>query len=523
MTSLPEWPDGLGPRILTLAGNNLTIDTRARKTASSLARAGFSVIAIGIDELGNADPTEHHDGAVLARMVPPANPRISSRLIRLSRAELRESMRYRVEIQRQRLQMGRRSLIAWSAWQSAEPSRLTRFLSRLWAGVLRRTSKNSAERAALQQRFDHRTESVDARIRMAPRKARVIATQRRHQLLTMAYKALAKNPKWSLGRGSWRRDLPEQQRFEAALGSVVDMLEPDLIHCHDIFHLGVASRAKARRKSRGQDMKLIYDAQEFIAGLPSDPVRRAAYTDLEEEYFGRADAVLTVSESLADLLEGRYGVRPAIVMNAPDMETARETEPLRSVAGVAEDSPLITYVGGIAPHRGAETLLDAMMFLPDDAHLVFVSNSTTGYVAQLLETAASTGINGRVHVVPYVAPEAVVSYIRSADVSVIPLRRDVVNYEVALPNKLFQSIHASVPVAVSDNPEMARFVREHGVGEVFVGGEPKSMADAIMNILENHRLYESRLSDPGLLDSLSWRQQAANLIKVYGSLGVSVP
>ncbi len=230
---------------------------------------------------------------------------------------------------------------------------------------------------------------------------------------------------------------------------------------------------------------------------------------------------MTVSPGLAKLISDRYGRNAELVLNAPDLDTSQETTPLRKVTGLPPEISIIVYIGGIAPDRGAETLLDSMLLLPDDVHLVFVSNSTTGYVAQLLETAASIGISDRVHIAPYVVPEAVVSYIRSADASVIPLSRDVVNYEVALPNKLFQSIHAGVPVAVSDNPEMARFVTEHEVGEVFEGGKPESMADAITRMLENQSHYESKLSDPALLDSISWGQQMEILMKVYGSLGVS--
>jgi glycosyltransferase involved in cell wall biosynthesis len=309
-------------------------------------------------------------------------------------------------------------------------------------------------------------------------------------------------------------------KWEAAIGPIVDHLQPDLIHCHDIFHLGLAVRAKARAKTAGRVMRVVYDAQEFIPGLPSDPWRRAAYTSLEEEYIGGADAVITVSESLGDLLFDRYAIRPGIVMNAPERSDPVPATPLREVIGLSPEDQLLVFVGGLAPDRGAEVLLAALPPLPESVHLVFVTNAVGGYREILESEAHRLGIGNRVHFAPFVEPEAVTSYIASADASIIPLSRDVINYEVALPNKLFQSIQAGVPVVVSDNPEMARFVPAHGVGTVFAGEDAASLTAGILQVLENRETYLANLADEEMLDALSWERQSEVLIGTYDSVGV---
>ncbi len=492
MSSIPDWPSKPGPKILTLAGNDLTIDVRARKTASSLARSGFSVIAVGIDNSGSLQRLEDFSGAALFRVTPPFDSRISTRVLRISRAELADSLRIRVERQRMRLQMLRRNFTSGEALQKSTPA----------------------------QRSDLR---IWARFRRAGARARLVALQGRHQLLTRIYRLLARPPGSNFPRGKWRRDLPELQKYEAVIGPIVDALRPDLIHVHDIFHLGLATRAKARLGSSGHTMKVVYDAQEFVAGLPTNPKRRAAYTSLEEEYFRFADDVVTVSPSLASLIEQKYGRRPKIVMNAPDTSTGTTARSLRDVAGISEGERIVVYVGGVAPDRGAEELIEATLALPGDTNLVFVCNSTTGYVARLVEKVRDIGLEQRVHFVPYVEPEAVVSYIRSADVSAIPLNRGVLNYEVALPNKLFQSLHARLPVAVSDNPEMERFVRQHDIGEVFEGGNIEAMVLAIEKLLNDLPRYHKAIDQPGFLDEMSWDRQAEALMAVYSTLGIDKP
>lgn len=520
MPQPPSWPNESGPRILTLVGNDLTIDVRARKTASALARAGFSVIALGIDNVGNAPTSSEHDGGILYRVVPPPDPRVSPRLFRLSKNELRDSTRYRADVLRRRLQVTRHYLIAHTQAESMRQHGWFRTLGRVWLVIATRLNVSERARGGVASRISAGGRVMNRILRVTPRRFRAILLQRRYQLTYLAYQWLARPPKRSRRRGRWRRDLPEMHRYESALGAVVDLLTPDLIHVHDIFHLGVAVRAKIRARNAGQSIKVVYDAHEFVKGLPIDLRRRSAYADLEREYIGDTDAVVTVSPGLIQLLYAEYGVTAKLVMNAPDMSTAEPTTDIRKVAKIPEGENVLVYVGGIAPHRGAEKMIEALLGLPDDTHLVFVSASSSSYIEGLAQQATESGVGERVHFVPYVPPEAVVAYIESADVSVIPLSRDVPNYEVALPNKLFQSIQAQVPVVVSDNPDMKTYVESTGIGEVFDGSSVADMAEAILRVLDNPGLYRKALAQPQLRAEATWENQMTTLIEVYRNLDV---
>lgn len=514
--SIPNWPAGSGRRVLTLAGNDLTIDARARKTAASLAGDGHRVVAIGLDASDELPRTGDIGGALLHRITPDLDPRLTPRIFRWGYSGVVNQLRESSEIQRQRLQASRRNLTASDRLVAGEvmPSAA---LAATWAGrVLRRLPVGINQRARLVRAIRSRVSAGELRIRHYPRRVHTVTIQRRHQATSIVYRALVRGQKRRPARlRSWRRDLPEMHAWEAALGPIVDALEPELVHCHDIFHLGLAVRARARAS---QPFPIVYDAQEFIPGLPSDPWRRAAYTTLEEEYIRHADAVVTVSEGLGELLHERYGVRTTIVMNAPNLEPAADVEPLREVVGLDPDDVLVSFVGGLAPDRGAGVSVAALKHLPDDTHLVFVTNAVGGYRDELSAQAEELGVGSRVHFAPFVAPEAVTAYIASSTLSLIALSRDVINYEIALPNKLFQALHAGVPVVVSDNPEMKRFVETHGVGEVYTGGDAASMADGIRRARARLTEFRPRLADHDLLTALSWERQAEVLSALYSDL-----
>jgi len=518
--SIPSWPDGPGRRVLTLAGNDLTIDARARKTAASLADKGHRVIALGIDATVTQSRAEKVGGAVLHRVTPRTDPRLAPRLRLWGRSEIVDTLRFESEIQRQRLQASRRNLVAADRLAAVVPAPSAERIVR-WTGRLLRLLRVGAEqRSRIARAVRSRATAIARRVRSAPRRWHTVTIQRRYQVTSLLYRSGVRGQQRRSARSRrWRRDLPEMHSWEAALGPVVDALQPELVHCHDIFHLGLAVRARARAATR---FPIVYDAQEFIPGLPSDPWRRAAYSSLEEEYIHHVDAVVTVSQGLSDLLAKHYGVESAIVMNAPNRAPAAEVESLRSVIGLDADAKLLSFVGGLAPDRGADVVMSALPILPDDVHVAFVTNAVGGYLDELVAMAESLEVSGRVHFAPFVAPEAVSAYISSSDLSVIALSRDVINYEIALPNKLFQAIHAGVPVVVSDNPEMKRFVEEHGVGVVCAGGDVESLAAGVARALDCRQDFASRLADPELLDLLSWERQSDVLLAVYEQLWSAV-
>lgn len=520
MTSIPEWPKAPGPRVLTLVGNDLTIDARARKTASSLARAGFSVISIGIDAFGDKPRTEDLDGALLWRVTPPTNPKISPRRLRLSRPELRDRVAYRLVASRQRLQVRRRYFTARRISTLRTEPRWVALTGNSLAGVMRLLGVSEKERSRIRDGADRRLRYVDRLIRFGPAKMALMIEQKLTGVLSLMHRALARPSSREVRHADWRRDLPELHRYEAAIGGVVDALEPDLIHVHDVFHIGLAARAKARAEHDDRALCVVYDAHEYIPGLPTDPRRRAAYTDLEEEYIGSVDAVVTVSKGLADLLMSRHGIEANVVLNAPDLDVSVEVPTLRSRLELPDSAALAVYIGGVAPHRGGNLMLDAISALPD-IHLVFVTNTMGGYVAELADIAAERGLANRIHFAPYVPQEGVIAYLRSADIGVIPLSRDVINYEVALPNKLFQTIHAGLPVVVSDNPEMAAFVTRHGFGQVFDGRDPMSLAAALAEIGTHYDSYKQAI-DSTDLTPYTWKSQVDTLLDVYQSAGVTL-
>ncbi len=330
------------------------------------------------------------------------------------------------------------------------------------------------------------------------------------------------------GDRAWRHLEPGLWDFELAYGPVIDELAPDIIHAHDFRMIGVGARAKLRAQAAGGQVRLVWDAHEYLPGVTPwyDNGRwLPAHLAYEHEYVRYADAVITVSETLAELLRQQHQLpdRPAVMLNAPSLGpappgAAGEPVPdLREICGVGPTTPLLVYSGTAPAQRGIDIMIESLPAL-DTAHVALVvSKSQSTPVQQVLELARRLGVQARVHLVPYVPYWQVPAFLSAADVGVIPIHHWP-NYEIALIQKFLEYSQARLPIVVSDLRTMAETVRRTGQGEVFVAKDLPGYIRAVRAVLADPARYRAAYDQPGLLESWTWEAQEPVLDEVYRRL-----
>lgn len=484
--------EGDRKRVVMMVGNDIAHDTRVLKMGLTLADAGVDVTLLGYASSGVRE--ERMLGNVRILRVPVE--------WRLRKGFIKARDRRRTP----HLGIGLRP-------SSRRTLDLTASLRRQEAETVGDTEARLRARRVAARQFSARIRAgLDRRTARVERKA------------WRVYDGLqARNPYFV----SWRRQLPQIDDYEIAFGPVLDNLEWDVLHAHDVHLVGVASRAVARRRAEGRPAAWVYDAHEYVAGLSIYGARtlrqRAAYLDLEREYIKDAALVITVTQPLADQLreDHQLAETPAVVMNSPmlgaaDLEIPRT---LREQVGLAPEVPLIVYSGGVTPVRGVDTAIDALVHLPD-VHLgvVAVPNIRMPSAERLAIRANELGVGRRVHFVDPVPPDEVSAFLKDADVGLLPIQH-FGSHEVALANKLFEYLHAGLPLLVSDCRTQAAFVREHGVGRVHVAGDVSSFVTELTAILRDLPRYRAAVArDVELLTPFAWDRQEAVLRDVYRRL-----
>ncbi|MEU5826997.1 glycosyltransferase family 4 protein [Micromonospora tulbaghiae] len=465
-------------RVVMLVDNAVEGDSRVQKAARSAADAGWDVTLIGC---------AHVD---------------AERLWRLGRAEVR--------------------VLPLPAARAAPPTTASAVVSRPGGGVpgpegagVSASGRGGGSRDGSRLRGGLRARLV-ARGGLPLRAARLARRPVEH--------AQVRYWRARLRDGAWRRLEPGLWDYERVAGPVVDALRPDLIHAHDFRMLGVAARAVDRARAAGRDVKLVWDAHEWLPGArPRRDNARwlPAHVGYVREYVGHADAVVTVSDTLADLLVRDHALpeRPTVVLNAPVAATPDTEAPgLRERCGLRPDTPLLVYSGAMAVQRGLDTVVEALPLLPGVHLALVVADPAAAYVRQVVARAAGHGVGDRVHVLPYVPHRQLVAFLATADIGLIPLHHWP-NHEIALITKFFEYAHARLPIVVSDVRTMAETVRATGQGEVFRARDAADLARAVRAVLADPARYRAAYEGPGSpLPGWTWEAQAERLDTLYRRL-----
>ena len=549
----------LAPHVVMVVANDVSSDTRVRKMAHDLAAAGPRVTVLGISATGRREELRIGSAAVVrlpvahllrgrrSRWATYMNRHQVSQAITLgkqkffsyqrdagasiawlradyfrARTQRNQVANQRASEHRARQEERNRVRLARSEatllWRSESLGRLARTLMLLLSradagrgGITRkwrrsRGARNEARKEAVFRRAERRIQ------RRLERRHRLF--NRRQERLTKVSARITENG----DKADWRRVLSELHDYEAAFGPALDSLRTNVIHAQDLHLLGVAARAVSRARAAGFDTKLIYDAHEYIQGL-AHPRPVLAWSSLEREYIARADSVITVAPAIAQLLAKDYGLdmAPTVIMNIP-AAGSETTKSVRGEAGVGASETLLVYSGGLDATRGVHTLVKALGII-EDAHLVLVSKATTGYTIELERIAEDGGFADRLHFAPFVEPQHVVGYLESATIGVHTIVSGPINHEVTLPNKIFEYMHARLPIVVSNCKAMSEFVAELGIGRAFVSEDVDSLAEAISDVIarrDDYRaVYEER---PEILETYSWRSERRKLFGVYRDL-----
>lgn len=270
--------------------------------------------------------------------------------------------------------------------------------------------------------------------------------------------------------------------------------------------------------SRLRRCELVYDSHELFCEVPelqSSPFKKNTWKKLEKWIFPKLRHVFTVNDSIAAIYGREYNLELRVVRNIPLLANQRNAEKIgKEALGIPENKKVIVLQGaGINIDRGVEEAVQAMQYV-EDALLLIIGS---GDVMEVLhEMVSRLQLEEKVKFIGRVPFEKLLQYTHHADLGLTLDKDTNINYRFSLPNKLFDYIHAGVPVLASGLTEVQKIIRAYNVGDCIERHDPVHIAEKINTILNNEQMLEEWKKNCKIAASkLNWETEQLELIDVY--------
>ena len=305
---------------------------------------------------------------------------------------------------------------------------------------------------------------------------------------------------------------------ELALRIALTYRKADAWHCNDAEAFGMGLLSKRMRSK----LKLVYDCHEFESERNGKPAWLSkAVRRMETRHIGKAEEVIVVSPSIQAAYEARYNEqgmrRISLVRNVPNARSGdAATHPLRTNLGLQSDDFVAIYQGALTINRGIETLLAmAPQLNGTRIHLVFM-----GYGMLEPHVMESVRQNANVHFQPAVPYEEVLNYTGDADVGLVSVKPVCLSYLYCLPNKLFESIQAGIPVLVNDLPDCVALIEEFGIGARVANDTPDGWHAALVEAESKSPAWKVQAirGMEKAQAALNWEKESRLLTAIYDRL-----
>lgn len=323
-------------------------------------------------------------------------------------------------------------------------------------------------------------------------------------------------------------------KFRAAAKMILQQQKISVVHIHDLPLAGTALSLKKQL-----NLKVVLDMHEnYPEALRTwfkwkkNPIVRLKnslfmnperWTKFEKQACEQCDKIIAVVDEMKERVIQEHVVKAdkiVVVTNTEDkafIKQQLDPSVYQSLAGKF----ILTYSGGIGPHRGVDTAIKGMQYLNEDEkiHFAIVGFGSPSVMNNLKSLVEELQLKN-VHFIGYQPFSKFYSYMHLTDVNVIPHQSNG-HTDNTVPHKLFQGMMAGKPLLVSSSAPLKRLTEKHQAGLVFEAGNPSDFAEKVKALYTSrelqHTLGKNGISAT-LEGNLNWETTQQELIKLYTTL-----
>jgi len=188
----------------------------------------------------------------------------------------------------------------------------------------------------------------------------------------------------------------------------------------------------------------------------------------------------------------------------------------RKKLGLTPNTNLVVYTGKLSAEKGIDTLLNAASMLKD-VQIIIVGSSTEHDNEKWRKFADEIGANN-VNFVGFVPPHEISSYLKSADVLVLPQSSKTMHSTYyTSPLKLFEYMASERPITASRLPVLQEILVDEQNALLYTADDPVALAEAVKRLMADAQLCR-KLSEQASKDvqHYTWIHRAEHILQAIG-------
>ncbi len=268
---------------------------------------------------------------------------------------------------------------------------------------------------------------------------------------------------------------------------------------------------------------LVFDSHEYFTGVPelsNRPRIQRIWKRIEKICLPNVDQAITVNDSIAKIYKEEYNKSFEVIRNVPNITKPflKDRSSLRTELGLPQNKHIIILQGaGINIDRGAEELVEAMTYLNDYLLLIVGSGDV---LPKLKKIVSKNNLKQNVFFISKQPIDVLRKYTAASNLGVTLDKDTNINYKYSLPNKIFDYIHAGIPVLASNLPEISKIVTQYNIGKICPDHKPKTIANCIREMIESEDKMEI-WEDNTIFAAkeFNWDKEKEKLLAIFKKIG----